>query len=123
MKWTARLFVAAVAVAAVMTVSAAAADQAQETTFRGKISDAMCGASHGANGGDMTKDHDCAVKCAKKGGYVFVAEGKDKKATIYKIANQDMKEVTVHAGHPIDLTGTLKGDTLTVSKIVMLPVK
>jgi hypothetical protein len=122
MKWTARLFVAAIAVAAVMTVRAAAADQAQDTTWRGKISDAMCGASHGANGGDMKKDHDCALKCAPKGGFVFVTE-KDKKPTIYKIANQDMKEVTAHAGHVIDLTGTLKGDTITISKVVMLPVK
>lgn len=122
MKWTARVFVAAMAVAALVTLRPVAADQAQETTWRGKISDAMCGASHGKNGGDMQKDHDCAVKCAKNGSYVFVTE-KDKKPTIYKISNQDMKEVTVHAGHPIDLTGTLKGDTITVSKIVMLPVK
>jgi hypothetical protein len=116
MKWTARLLVAAVAVAGLLTVRPAAA---QETTWRGKISDAMCGASHGTRGGDMQKDHDCAVQCAKKGGFVFVAEAKDK-PTIYKIANQDMKEVTVHAGHPIDLTGTLKGDTITVTKIVMI---
>jgi hypothetical protein len=34
-----------------------------------------------------------------------------------------MKEVTAHAGHVIDLTGTLKGDTITISKVVMLPVK
>lgn len=122
MKWTFRLFVAAVAVAAVMSVRAVAADPAQDTTWRGKISDAMCGASHGKNGGDMQKDHDCAVKCAKNGSYVFVTE-KDKKPTIYKISNQDMKDVTVHAGHLIDLTGTLKGDTITISKIVMLPVK
>ena len=101
-----------------MSVSAAA----QETTWRGKVSDAMCGASHGDNGGTMQKDHDCAVKCGAKGGYVFVTE-KDKKSTIYKIANQDMKEITAHAGHVIDLTGTLKGDTITVSKVVMLPVK
>jgi hypothetical protein len=119
MKWTARLFVAAVAVAAVMSVRVAGS---APETWRGKISDAMCGASHGANGGTMEKDHDCAVKCAKKGGFVFVTE-KDKKPVIYKIANQDMTEVTVHAGHPIDLTGELKGDTITVSKIVMLPVK
>ena len=118
MTWTARLVVAAVAVAAVISVRVTA----QETTWRGKISDAMCKGDHKDNGGTLAKDHDCSVKCAKSGGYVFVTE-KDKKSTIYKISNQDMKDVTVHAGHPIDLTGTLKGDTITVSKIVMLPVK
>jgi hypothetical protein len=112
------LFVAAIAVAAFVSVRATA----QETTWRGKISDAMCKGDHKDNGGTLAKDHDCSVKCAKSGGFVFVTD-KDKKSTIYKIANQDMKEVTVHAGHPIDLTGTLKGDTITVSKIVMLPVK
>ena len=40
MKLTTRLFVAAIAVAALVSVRAAA----QETTWRGKISDSMCGA-------------------------------------------------------------------------------
>ena len=119
MKFATRLFVAALAVAAIVSVRALGA---APETWRGKVSDAMCGASHGDNGGTMQKDHDCAVKCAKKGGYVFVTE-KDKKPTIYKIANQDLADLTTHAGHVIDLTGELKGDTITVSKVVMLPVK
>ncbi len=119
MKLGTRLFVAAIAVAAVMSVRSLGA---AEETWRGKVSDAMCGASHGANGGTMQKDHDCAVSCAKKGGFVFVTE-KDKKPVIYKIANQDMPAITQHAGHVIDLTGELKGDTITVTKVVMLPVK
>ena len=73
-------------------------------TWRGKISDAMCKGDHKDNGGTLAKDHECSVKCAKNGSFVFVTE-KDKKPVIYKIANQDMKEVTQHAGHPIDLTG------------------
>ncbi len=121
MKLIARVFVAAIAVAGVISVvSLVAAGQAQ--TWTGKISDSMCGASHGANGGTMQKDHDCAVSCAKKGGFVFVTE-KDKKPVIYKIANADMPDVTRHAGHVIDLTGELKGDTITITKVVMLPVK
>jgi len=116
MKMTVKVLVAAVAVASLMTgrlVSAA------PETWRGKVSDAMCGASHGAQGGTMEKDHDCAVKCAKKGGYVFVTM-KDKKPVIFKIANQDLADITTHAGHEIDLTGELKGDTITVSKIAMV---
>lgn len=119
MKLATRLFLGALAVAAVVSVQSLGA---AEETWRGKISDAMCGASHGGNGGTMQKDHDCAVSCAKKGGFVFVTE-KEKKPVIYKISNQDMADITRHAGHVIDLTGELKGDTITVTKVVMLPVK
>jgi hypothetical protein len=89
--------------------------KAAEQTWTGSISDAMCGKSHGANGGTMQKDHDCAVKCAAKGSYVFVVGDK-----IYKIADQKMKELEQHAGHRVDITGTMKDDTITVSKVTML---
>ena len=119
MRLTARVFIAAMIVLAVGSVRSLGA---APETWTGKVSDAMCGADHKANGGTMQKDHDCAVSCAKKGSYVFVTE-KDKKTVIYKIANQTMAELTQHAGHTIELTGELKGDTITVSKVVMLPVK
>ncbi len=86
-----------------------------EEKWTGNISDAMCGKSHGANGGTMQKDHDCAVKCAAKGSYVFVVGDK-----IYKIADQKMADITTHAGHKVELTGTMKGDTITVTKVTML---
>ena len=89
--------------------------KAAEEKWTGNISDAMCGKSHGANGGTMQKDHDCAVKCAAKGSYVFVVGDK-----IYKIADQKMKELEQHAGHRVEITGTMKGDTITVSKVTML---
>ena len=119
MRMTVKVLLAAVAVVSLM---AGRSVSAAPETWRGKVSDAMCGASHGAQGGTMEKDHDCAVKCAKKGGFVFVTM-KDKKPVIFKIANQDLADLTAHAGHDIDLTGELKGDTITVSKVVMLPVK
>lgn len=52
-----------------------------------------------------------------KGGakYVFVGEG-DK---IYKIANQKFAGLTAHSGHTVNLTGTLKDDTITVARIEM----
>jgi len=101
--------------AAVLTCAAAfAADQ----TWIGQISDSMCGASHAG----MTSSHpgmtdrDCALACVKGGGkYVFVSDGK-----VLKIANQDSPLLQMHAGHAgVTLTGEMKGDTITVSKIAM----
>jgi len=95
-------------------VVAFAADQ----TWIGQISDSMCGASHAkmtsAHPG-MT-DRECALACVKGGGqFVFVSDGK-----VYKIANQDSALLQMHAGHPgVTLTGEMKGDTITVSKITM----
>jgi hypothetical protein len=92
--------------------------KAAEEKWTGNISDAMCGKTHGARGGTMEKDHDCAVKCAKNGSYVFVVGDK-----IFKLADQKMPELTTHAGHRVEIAGTMKGDTITVSKVTMLPVK
>jgi hypothetical protein len=89
-------------------------------TWTGQISDSMCGASHAkmmaAHGGSakMTA-HDCAIACVKAGGkYVFVTGGK-----VYNIANQDDPDLQTHAGHRVQLTGDMSGDTITVSKVVM----
>ena len=79
----------------------------------------MCGKTHGANGGTMAKDHDCTIKCVKGGSqYVFVVGDK-----IYKIADQKMTALEQHAGHKVEVEGTLKGDTITVTKVTMLPAK
>ena len=88
---------------------------AAASKWTGTISDAMCGKSHGDKGGTMQKDHDCAVKCAKNGSYVFVSGDK-----IYKIADQKSKDLETHAGHKIEVEGSMKGDTITISKITMM---
>lgn len=96
------------------TALAFAADQ----TWTGKISDSNCGESHKSaieHSGKKLTDHDCAVACVKGGGtYVFVAKGKT-----YKIANQDFASLEEHAGHQVTLTGEMKDDAITVSKIEM----
>jgi hypothetical protein len=96
-----------------LTSFASAADK----TWTGQISDSMCGASHqkmtSAHAG-MT-DRDCALACVKGGGkYVFVSDGK-----VYTIANQELALLQTHAGHTVQLTGDMKGDTITVSNITM----
>lgn len=102
-----------------LTSFALAADQ----TWTGKISDSMCGASHAkmmaAHPGAKMTDRDCTLACAKVGGkFVFVTGGK-----VYNIANQDDADLQTHAGHTVRLTGEMKSDTITVSKIVMPAAK
>jgi hypothetical protein len=58
---------------------------------------------------------DCTLACVKNGAkYVFVRSGK-----VYNIDNQDYSGLQEHAGHSVRLTGEMKGDTITVSKIDM----
>jgi len=101
----------------VLLVGLAAFASAADQTWTGQISDSMCGASHmkmTSMHAGMT-DRECALACVKGGGkFVFVSDGK-----VYKIANQDLGLLTVHAGHTVQLTGDMKGDTITVSNITM----
>ncbi len=93
-----------------------AVPQAAET-MKGTLSDAMCGAKHAAakQGENAQKHQACIEKCAKGGEeYVFVAGEK-----VYKIANQNFADLKAHAGHEVNLTGEVKGETITVSKIEM----
>jgi hypothetical protein len=95
-----------------------AAPNAAET-WKGTLSDSMCAAKHSAEKhGDNAKKHsDCVEKCIKGGGeYVFVVKDK-----VYKIANQDFADLKAHGGHEVNLTGDLKGESITVSKIAMPP--
>lgn len=95
----------------------AASAPALAAEWTGKISDSMCGVKHGSgeHGGKTTTDRDCTESCVKRGAkYVFVAGDK-----VYKIANQDFAGLKTHAGHEVVLTGDMKEDTVTVSKIEM----
>jgi hypothetical protein len=88
---------------------------AADKTWNGTISDSMCGAKHAAAAEHGTKesDADCTKACIEKGAkYVFVSSGK-----VYQIANQDFDSLKDNAGHKVALTGEMKGDSITVSKI------
>ena len=102
-------------VAAMVFVGASGAFAADQS-WTGKISDSKCGAKHaaGEHGKKMT-DRDCTEACVKGGAkYVFASKGK-----VYQIANQDNADLAMHAGHTVRLTGEMKGDSITVSKIEM----
>jgi hypothetical protein len=83
-----------------------------QQTWTGQISDSHCGAKHSMAG---MGDRACTEMCIKNTGqYVFVIGTK-----VYKIADQNNKDLATHAGHTVVLTGTMKTDTVTVSKIEM----
>jgi hypothetical protein len=90
---------------------------AAEQTWSGRISDSACGAKHeeAAEGQGVMADRDCTQACIRGGSkYVLVVDGK-----VFQIANQDNKDLATHAGHAVKMTGELKGNTITVSKIEM----
>ena len=94
---------------------------AADKTWSGTISDSMCGMKHAsaAEHGSAEGDADCTKACVEKGAkYVFVANGK-----VYQIANQDFAGLKDHAGHKVALTGEMKGESITVSKIAMPAAK
>jgi flagellar basal body rod protein FlgC len=96
---------------------------AAEQTRTGKISDNLCNASHTKMATGVFppfEDPQCVLECIKSGGkFVFV--DKDDKAL--QIANQDFEDLKKHPGVPVTLTGELKGDTITVTKIEHAPTK
>jgi peroxiredoxin len=87
-------------------------------TWKGEISDSNCAISHQK----VTQVHpslnnrSCTLACVKDGArFVFVSDGK-----VFKIANQDLPALTANAGYTVQLTGDMKDDAITVSKVVLL---
>ena len=96
---------------------------AAEQTWTGRISDNLCNASHTKMATSVFppfEDPQCALECVKAGGkFVFV----DKDDKSLQIANQDFEDLKKHPGVRVNLTGELKGDTITVTKIELAPAK
>jgi hypothetical protein len=103
---------AALVGACLLTVVAGAV--AADQTWMGAISDKMCGTDHKKMGGKMS-DRDCTLACTKGGTpYVLVVEGK-----VYQLTGHDT-DLKTHAGHTVNLTGDLKGDTIRVARVDMI---
>ena len=86
-----------------------------EQTWTGEISDSHCRMEHEpiSEGDPVLPAPDCVKLCLKSGyKYVFVADEK-----VFTIANQDISDLAKFAGEVVKLTGDLKGDVITVSKI------
>jgi hypothetical protein len=91
------------------SIAAFAADQ----TWSGTVSDKMCGADHKAMGGKAS-DRDCTLACTKDGTpYVLMSGGK-----VYQLSGHEA-DLKTHAGHAVNITGEMKGDSIRVSKVEM----
>ena len=91
-----------IAMLAVFALSAMGAE------WTGAISESGCGAKH-ANGGA----EGCVSKCVKGGAAPVFVTGADHK--VLKIANAD--KVMDFLGQKVKVTGTLEGESVTVSAI------
>jgi hypothetical protein len=94
---------------ALMTLMIGAVAYGADQTLTGEISSSNCGLTHMPG---LTA-RDCTRQCVDGGAaYVFVSKGK-----VYQLANQHDRQLRAHAGETVTLTGDLKGDTITVSRI------
>src|SRR5262245_58944790 len=93
------------------------APRAAEQTWKGQISDNLCGAKHeeAAEGQGKMPDRDCTLACVRGGSKCALVVA----SKVFQIANQDFADLQTHAGHTVTVTGELKGQAITVLKIVM----
>ena len=79
-------------------------------TFVGNISDSMCGLKHMMPG---KSDKECTLECVKAGSKYVLADLASGK--VYQLSDQ--KKPEEFAGQKVKVTGTLKGDTISVTAI------
>lgn len=84
-----------------------ASDMAKKGSWTGWVSDAKCGAKF---------DAACAKKCIDAGQKPVLVTDSDK--SVLEVANPDA--LKGHAGHHVEIKGTLDNNTLTVSQVTML---
>jgi hypothetical protein len=101
-------FLAAFLLAASLSITAVKGAEKQKT-FVGSISDSMCGLKHMMPGGDK----ECTLKCVEGGSKFVLADTQHKK--VYELSDQDKPRE--FAGQKVKVTGTLSGDTISVSSI------
>jgi len=86
-----------------------------QQTWNGEIGDSHCNLEHEpiAQGDPVLPSPECVKLCLKSGfKYIFILENKT-----YAISNQDNPDLAKFAGQEVKVTGEMKGDVLTVSKI------
>ena len=92
-----------------------AARQSDEPqTWKGRISDSVCGVKHEPVEGMPMTDKECTLATVRGGSkFVFVLDEK-----VYQISNQDHPDLVTFAGDTVKLTGRMKESVITVTKIV-----
>ena len=81
-------------------------------TFTGKVSDAMCGATHSEGGDPAT----CVRVCVKKGANYALVVG-DKVYTLQTSNQANLDELDKLAWEQATVTGTANGDVITVKSV------
>jgi len=106
-RFASMLSAVALVLAGITTIHAGDTTAATSETIKGWVVDEYCGAKNANSEGTQ-----CAKDCIKKGAKaVLSADGKT-----YGLSNQ--KLATAHAGHEVEVTGTIKDGMITVEKIV-----
>jgi hypothetical protein len=80
-------------------------------SFTGTVSDAMCGAKHA-----MGNPADCTRACVSKGSKYALVVG-DKVYTLETTNKDALSTLDKQAGEKATVTGTEKGNTITVSSV------
>jgi hypothetical protein len=80
-------------------------------TWTGIVSDAMCNGDHGGE----VDEKECTEKCMKNGDKLVLVTDFGKK--IWQIANQNFPGLSERGGSTVKVTGELKGDAITISKV------
>ena len=99
-----KFFLAVLTTGALFTASAA--------KWTGTISDAKCGKAHA----DASEKAQACVKKCVAGGQAAVFVVGD---SVYKIDAKSADKVKAHIGHKVEISGSLKGDTVSVKTIKM----
>jgi hypothetical protein len=102
--------------AGLFVVSFAASAFAADQSWTGIIGDSKCGANHKAmqeHNANLT-DRACTEACIKSGAeYILSSNGQ-----VYRLENQKDPALAENAGKTVMVTGTMKGNVITASKIV-----
>jgi hypothetical protein len=101
--------VTALSVAGFLALGIAGISAQSTTTMDGVVSDQHCGAKHNTASAEATK----CVEACMKGGADPVLVNRDK---IYKIKGE-VDAVKALAGQEVTITGTVDGDTITVTSV------
>jgi len=92
-----------------LVVSAAAGGKAE--TFKGQVSDTMCGAKHA-----MPDNAACTRACVKKGSNYALVVG-DKVYTLNTSDKAALEQLDKLAGQQAEVKGTADGDAISVSSV------
>lgn len=105
------IFLAILITSTALAISPAWADDKPQT-FTGRVSDAMCGASHMMEG----SAEDCTRACVKKGSKYALVVG-DKVYTLDTSDKSTLDQLDQLANKNVKVTGTAKGETIAVKSV------